>query len=274
MDQQHEPRWQPTRKQVLWAGAAIGLLTVAILVGYRYDITLWDWLKLLVVPAVIAGGGLWFNRQQRERELETADRRTQDETLQAYLDQIGQLLLDKERPLRQSKAGDEVRTLARARTLTVLRRLDSDRKGNVVQFLYESGVIGGTEAVLALIGANLSGANLDRANLRGANLRRAILFYADLSGASLSEADLREATLIDAILDETDLSGANLDLAYLDGANLRNADLREADLGARESGVHRNVVSKLENGKGGAYPETIRKLARALDVDPSELVKE
>jgi transcriptional regulator with XRE-family HTH domain len=43
---------------------------------------------------------------------------------------------------------------------------------------------------------------------------------------------------------------------------------------ARESGVHRNVVSKLENGRGGAYPETIRKLAKALNVDPSELVKE
>jgi transcriptional regulator with XRE-family HTH domain len=42
---------------------------------------------------------------------------------------------------------------------------------------------------------------------------------------------------------------------------------------ARESGVHRNVVSKLENGRGGAYPETIRKLARALDVDPSELIR-
>jgi transcriptional regulator with XRE-family HTH domain len=43
---------------------------------------------------------------------------------------------------------------------------------------------------------------------------------------------------------------------------------------ARESGVHRNGVSKLENGRGGAYPETIRKLAKALNVDPSELVKE
>jgi transcriptional regulator with XRE-family HTH domain len=42
---------------------------------------------------------------------------------------------------------------------------------------------------------------------------------------------------------------------------------------ARESGVHRNTISKLENGKGGAYPESIRKLARALDISPEELVK-
>jgi HTH-type transcriptional regulator, competence development regulator len=43
---------------------------------------------------------------------------------------------------------------------------------------------------------------------------------------------------------------------------------------SRESGVHRNVISKLENGRGGAYPETIRKLAEALGVDPAELVEE
>ena len=43
---------------------------------------------------------------------------------------------------------------------------------------------------------------------------------------------------------------------------------------SRESGVHRNVISKLENGKGGAYPDTIRKLAKALDVDPTELLGE
>jgi transcriptional regulator with XRE-family HTH domain len=43
---------------------------------------------------------------------------------------------------------------------------------------------------------------------------------------------------------------------------------------AEESGVHRNTISKLENSRGGAYPETIRKLAEALDVDPTELLGE
>jgi len=65
-------------------------------------------------------------------------------------------------------------------------------------------------------------------------------------------------------------------LMEVDGQKLRKLRTQRVwligDL-ARESGVHRNVVSKLENGKGGAYPETIRKLARALDVDPSELIR-
>jgi transcriptional regulator with XRE-family HTH domain len=43
---------------------------------------------------------------------------------------------------------------------------------------------------------------------------------------------------------------------------------------AEKSGVHRNIISKLENGKGGAYPETIRKLAETLGVEPAELVGE
>jgi uncharacterized protein YjbI with pentapeptide repeats len=261
VDDQQQYRWRPTRRQLLWAGAAVGLLTIAILVGYRYGITLWDWIKLLVVPAVIAGGGLWFNRQQRERELEMAreqrerdveiaDRRAQDEALQAYLDQIGHLLLGKERPLRQSKEGDEVRTLARARTLTVLRRLDGERKGRVLQFLNESRLIAKDHTVINLSkadlsevdlrGAHLFGADLREANLRGANLSGTSLLEAILEGANLSGANLSEAILSWAILNGANLTGADLSRARLletslewaegKGTNLIGTDLSGADL--------------------------------------------
>jgi transcriptional regulator with XRE-family HTH domain len=43
---------------------------------------------------------------------------------------------------------------------------------------------------------------------------------------------------------------------------------------AERSGVHRNTISKLENGRGGAYPETIRKLAETLDVEPTDLLED
>jgi hypothetical protein len=58
VNQQQQSRWQPTRWQVLWTLGIVAGLTVAVLIGYRYGITLWDWIKLLIVPAVIAGGGL------------------------------------------------------------------------------------------------------------------------------------------------------------------------------------------------------------------------
>ena len=56
----------------------------------------------------------------------TQEQRAQDPALQAYLDQMSTLLLEKD--LRNSEEDSEVRTLARARTLTVLERLDPSRK--------------------------------------------------------------------------------------------------------------------------------------------------
>ena len=66
-------------------------------------------------------------------------------------------------------------------------------------------------------------------------------------------------------------------LVRIDGEKLRR--LRERRLWligdlAEKSGVHRNLISTYEHGKSGAHPDTIRKLAMALDVDPTELVGE
>jgi transcriptional regulator with XRE-family HTH domain len=42
---------------------------------------------------------------------------------------------------------------------------------------------------------------------------------------------------------------------------------------AEKAGVGRNTIWRLEHGVMGAQPRTIRKLAKALDVEPEELVK-
>ena len=53
---------------------------------------------------------------------------------------------------------------------------------------------------------------------------------------------------------------------------------RERVLSLREleerSGVSYNTIWRIEDGRQGAHPRTIRKLAEALGVEPSELVKE
>jgi len=41
---------------------------------------------------------------------------------------------------------------------------------------------------------------------------------------------------------------------------------------AERSGVARDTISKLETGRRGAYPSTIRKLAAGLEVRPQMLV--
>jgi hypothetical protein len=262
VDQEQQSRWQPTRTQLLWAGATAGLL-IAILIGYRYGITLWDWIKLLVVPGAIAGVGLWFNRQQQERQREVEDRRTQDAVLQAYLDQMGQLLLDKDKPLRQAVRSDPVSTLARSLTLTALSQLDGRRKGILIGFLSEAFLIQGrpglvwegsgprppdqSRPIIELTGADLSGivlseASLGRVQLGEANLRGAILPGADLSNAVLFDADLTNADLSWADLsDAKGTTKKQLEQAKsLQGATMPNVqtyeDWRKDKEGRREDG--------------------------------------
>jgi hypothetical protein len=59
-------------------------------------------------PGCASWGGLWFNTQQREREQRIANDRAQDEALQAYLDQMSQLLTDKDQPLHEAQLGDSL----------------------------------------------------------------------------------------------------------------------------------------------------------------------
>ena len=224
--QQQHPRKQSAERLVAWSVVCFALFTIAVYIGYRYDITLWDWLKLLVVPAVIAGIGIWFNRQQRERELEIAERRTQDEALQAYLDVMSQLLTDEKRPLRRAQIGDSLSSVARAQTVTVLPRLDGERKARVVQFLYESGLIAKKRPIIDLLRADLRGADLQDAGLRGADLQGANLNGADLFMADLKWADLSFADLRGADLRRVDLLEADISNTKLRGADLRRASLR------------------------------------------------
>ena len=88
--------------------------------GFR-GMTVRNWLELLIVPLVLAGIGFWFSAQQDTRQRELEDQRAQDAALQAYLDQMGTLLLEEN--LRASAEDSEPRTLAKARTSTILERI-------------------------------------------------------------------------------------------------------------------------------------------------------
>jgi uncharacterized protein YjbI with pentapeptide repeats/drug/metabolite transporter superfamily protein YnfA len=232
------PGWHPTASQglVLAIRGAI-FLGISVLIASAVDKTLWDWLDLLIIPVVLAIGGYLFTRSENRATRTSAEQRAQDEALQAYLDQIGQMLLDKEKPLRQSNEADEVRTLARARTLTVLERLDGDRKGSVARFLYESGLINRdrtttieTAPIVNLKKADLRGAILSRTNLELANLYRADLKRANLRGAVLSQASLFRADLKEADLRGTDMRNTILYFADLEEANLLNAKVTREQL--------------------------------------------
>ena len=166
-------------------------------------------------------------------------------------------MTDKEQPLHSAQSGDSLSTVARARTLTVLGRLDSGRKRSVLQFLYESRLIDREQALLHesdLIErqhniVSLRGADLSGADLSGASENSYDLSGANLSGANLIDADLRESILIDAILIAADLSGADLSRANLSGADLFRADLR------RTKRITNEQLSAAESLEGATMPD-------------------
>lgn len=182
------------------------------------------------IPVVVVIMGADYTRTQSESQQQTEEQRADDAALQSYLDQMSELLIDGD--LRGSNLDEEVRTLARARTWTVLNRLDGQGKGSVMRFLQEAKLIERGQfhdrSDYPII--SLHEADLRKADLTYGNLYRAELFYANLSGADLSGASMLEASLITADLSDADLAGAQMNRTELTFADLSGANLAGNDL--------------------------------------------
>jgi Pentapeptide repeats (8 copies) len=251
VDQQHQSRWRTIGRRVLrtsfvLAALVLGLaLAYIIYSGYRHGWgwtglvkdtpypkrTLWDWLDLLIVPVVLAIGGYWFTLSDSRRTREQADHRREEDVLQAYLDQMWQLLLDKDlRSTSKANSNSEARTAARSEaltaaqvsTLTTLERIHhADKKRLIVitfLWMWQRSLLKRQDTVVILEGANLEGADLHEVDLGGADLKGA-----DLKGANLKGANLKGAKLEGAKLSKSKLSGADLSNAQVSDAQLKQA---------------------------------------------------
>ncbi len=214
----------------------------AIAVGYRQPWTgfagyvdgkgemkapkrLWDWLDLLVVPFILAIA-VWFldgSRKASERCVEL-DRQRQ-KTLDDYFKFMTEMLLND--PPLDGESSEAARSVVRIRTLSALRTLDGGRKAQLLQFLYESGLIG-KDPVVRLTGADLAGADLDNAVLCRAELRGVDFRAASLRNARLEQADLRGSNFSNANLTAASLASSDLTQAVLTNAKLRRAELQGA----------------------------------------------
>lgn len=214
--------------------------------------TLWDYLQLLIVPLILLVLGFGFtywqnltstqvSTEQSLTNIQIAEDQQQDTILQTYLDKMSDLITNDH--LKDPKRGGDARSIAQARTLTVLLGLNNIvpnqdnkapknqiRKGMLVEFLYTDGLINGQQAILNLNGADLSQVWLEHANLPGINLSGANLRGADLSGANLRGADLSSADLSCVDQSHAKSSCANLSHADLNHANVSKAILSYADL--------------------------------------------
>lgn len=207
--------------------------------------TLWDWMELLIVPLVLAGGAFFLNRSERNTEREISTDRQQEAALQIYFDRMSELLLKEK--LRTTKK-EEIRDIARTRTVSILRILNTRRNNLVIQFLREAKLITNEKSILYqadmqgmdlreiniggvyLNGANLESANLERARLTNANLVGAILAFVNFEQAHLDGANLEQAVIANATLKNTLMFEVNLGRASLFGSDLRGAHLYDADL--------------------------------------------
>jgi hypothetical protein len=88
---------------------------------------------------LIGWAGFKFNQRQREREEAVENKQAQDNAIQAYLDQMSDLLVD--RHLRSLPKGSDIHRLAEARTLEVLLGLDGERKRRPLKLVYGLGLI-------------------------------------------------------------------------------------------------------------------------------------
>src|SRR5215207_5435729 len=251
--------------------------------GFR-GMTVRDWLPIvgaLLVPVVIALG-IWaimwqldkLENQRAEAERELAEQQAQDEALQAYLDQMSQLILDRkllevEQGDLVHEQGDPVHTLAQARTSTAILRLDAEHNESVTHFLIHSGLSvrsndsprllrGSTLSHAKLSGAHLPDADLGDADLSGADLSNALLdnanlIVADLSGADLSNALLDNADLV-AHLRNANLISANLSDAILVKANLSDANLENANLSGADGITNEELEQQADSLVGADMP--------------------
>lgn len=228
--------------------------------------TFWDWMELLVIPFVLASGAFILDRSEKEIERKNAEGRAnlereiakdrqQESALQTYLDRMSELLLEKKL---QTTENEEVRDVARVRTLTVLRGLDPKRKGAVIKFLQEADLINEKETVISLKDADLrevdlkgkyipfvnlenailDNANLENANLTGSNLSNTHLKNANLYSVGFQSANLFRADIENANLIKADLTGATLTYAHFDNADCREAFFVDAKaIGAHFTGA-------------------------------------
>jgi uncharacterized protein YjbI with pentapeptide repeats len=226
--------------------------------------TLWDWMTVLTISAVIGAVALTFTWSQAKQQRYVQDQQARDAALLAYLDTMSGLIFDRHllaNPDEEDLTPEELaaarkelaatRDVARARTLVALLAIGPERRRNVVRFLYEADLIrfdpdNPENRVVDLTQANLTDANLSRMPLSGIDLKDANLSDGldepNGRGANLKKSDLRGARLVEAKLQSANLEDANLQGARLVSANLTDARLGDGldgnDRGANLEGAN------------------------------------
>ncbi len=194
----------------------------------------------------------------RELERSLANEQYQNELLDNYIKEMGELIKENNGSLTTNPT---IGALARAKTLSIFRQLDSQRNGRIIRFLYESGQINenkeyspldlstaelhnidfslslipsSLESIslsgIYLINVTFGGANLCKSNFSGSRLVDIIFSKSNLNNVDFTKATLTNITFFQSILMNSYFIEAKLNKIDFSEANLDNANFSEADL--------------------------------------------
>jgi len=208
--------------------------------------TLWDWLELLIIPTAIGVFGWFFKNSEKAKAQIIEEERAQNSLLESFIESMTNLIINNNLTNNPER---KIKVIAKTNINMALTNLNGPRKGQILQFLYESFLIR-TNPLVELHGANLKTAILDEivltnseirgayfnnASLISAKLDDAILAGCDFSGADLSKSslintDLSYSYLTKATLNDVDLTSVNFEGANLKGAKLNRCTINQAQL--------------------------------------------
>ena len=198
--------------------------------------TLWDWLDLLIIPVALGLIGWAYSQIEKVKTQNVEEERKQNEILESFLETMTKLIMEHDL---QSKPSQQTIAIARARVNIALSNLNGQRKGQILQFLYESDLID-IKPKLLLLGANLQNAILDeivlgkseikgaffnKSSIQRANLKGAILIGCDFSHTNFSNSLLENANLSYTNLSDSQLKNMDLTTVNFEGTNLTGANL-------------------------------------------------
>ena len=241
------------------------ILVLSIVLGYLYELnwvgvidtatgeikSLWDWLELLIVPLILAIGGWWISHVEKLRSQNLKDtevlvlvEKQRQDSLQKYIDDMTSLLLGN---ITDEWDEDDIilNAVIISQTLATLKMLDGTRKGILLQFLCDLGLIsieknpqtqhfGSLDIRMAdlsnanLNGCRLYGVRLMEVNFSGATFYSATFYGSDLWQSNFTAADLTysefiSARMVDSTFQDTKMIRSNASDLVLTRAKISNS---------------------------------------------------
>lgn len=216
--------------------------------------TLFDWLKLLIIPLSLGLLGWSYKEAEKSKAKKNEEERSKNETLDSFFKIMSELLIDHKLA---NISNVEIKAMAKTRINMALNQLDGTRKGQVLQFLYESDLIDYTPKI-KLLGANLNDVILDHivlgnAEIRGACFKNASIKEANLNGIVLNSSNLEKANLSGSQVENADFGYTKLTKCKLKNMDLTSVDFEGADLtkaNLKGSKIKQDQLDSIFNKKG------------------------